>query len=159
MMTRRDRITYSNDREFKRFLATKFETFDLDKSLDMNKFSFATTDGNTYKCLSAVSMFRHLNKVFGKFINTTKSKVVKRKYLILYLEKDFANKETTVEVEETNTDTVTFSEEYAESLYDEEDKSESKNKLEAYGLTFGINLKKNKSFENMLKDLVEFCKG
>ncbi len=53
--------------------------------------------------------------------------------------------------------TPVFDKAYAESLYDESDKSGSKTALEDYGKTLGIDLKKSKTFENMLIDLEEFC--
>lgn len=42
--------------------------------------------------------------------------------------------------------------EYADSLYNEEDKSGSKIKLEEYAREFGVELQRNKTFANMLVD-------
>ena len=52
-----------------------------------------------------------------------------------------------------------FAIDYAKSLLIEGSLTESKNALEAYGSTFGVDLKKNKTFDNMLIDLVEFVEG
>lgn len=51
------------------------------------------------------------------------------------------------------TKVVEFSRTYADSLYDGDDAKGSKDALEDYGKLFGIDLKKNKSFSNMLKSL------
>lgn len=42
--------------------------------------------------------------------------------------------------------------EYANSLYDEKDKSGSKLKLEAYGKEFGVDLNRGKKFEDMIEE-------
>ena len=49
---------------------------------------------------------------------------------------------------------LVFDKTYADSLYDGSNVKASKNALEDYGSQFGIDLKKNKSFANMLSDLV-----
>jgi hypothetical protein len=54
-------------------------------------------------------------------------------------------------------ESLVFDKEYALSLSTDE-KQESKNKLADYGEKFGITLKKNKTFENMLSDLEEHVK-
>jgi hypothetical protein len=57
------------------------------------------------------------------------------------------------EVEEAIEKTVDWT--YAESLYDEDDKSGSKVKLELYARDFGVELSRRSSFDNMLKDFKE----
>lgn len=58
-------------------------------------------------------------------------------------------------VEEVETpDAPVFSRNYADSLYDSKSSAASKQALEDYGKLFGINLHRNKSFANMLTDLV-----
>lgn len=60
--------------------------------------------------------------------------------------------EAVIETTTPKETTVEFSRTYAESLYGDDAKS-SKDSLEDYGKLFGIDLKKNKSFSNMLKSL------
>lgn len=56
-------------------------------------------------------------------------------------------------VEEVSEETpVEFSEEAVEAISD-------KKELEDYGLQFGVDLKRNKSLENMKKDLIKAMKG
>ncbi len=94
--------------------------------------------------------FRRLNTVFGKFLDVNKCQFKGRQVLVEYLEepnfKDLSDKVVEKDLPD---------EEYIASLYDENDKAGSKVKLFEYAETFGVHLRKGKTFENMVSDLME----
>jgi len=62
------------------------------------------------------------------------------------------NEESTDLVEQPSPEEI-FNKNYANTLYNSKSKAKSKDALEEYGLKFGIDLKKNMSFANMLSAL------
>lgn len=172
-MAHKQREIFRNDREFKRFLGKKFDNFDVAGALALGKYSFLK-DEEIFKGLTAVHMFKLLNKNFGQFIDTKRSKCIGRKFAIIFTTEELQEEAKAIQqedeavevvevakvvVEEAKEVVTNFDLAYAESLYNADNKAESKDALEVYGLNFGVDLKKNKSFENMLKDLVTKCEG
>ena len=74
-------------------------------------------------------------------------------------EEDLVDSESVQEdLEDVSEDTKEVDWEYAESLYNEDDKKGSKDTLEEYAREFDVELAKNKSFENMIKDFKKALK-
>jgi len=153
---------YQNDTDFYKDLEVMHPTFDIEKTLRLGKWHFSTKDGEVHTHYSSDEMFCKMNEVFGDFLDLKRSIARPSMYVITYLDTDSPQEEVQTFVKEVKiTDKVdegiAFNLEYAENLYDENSKSESKNKLEEYGVQFGIDLKKNQNFHAMLDDLVKHC--
>lgn len=127
---------------------------------------YVDLEGNAHNFRNYAQFFTHLEKEAGLPIIGNRCVIVGLAKPLFNLQlKDIPEtllEETvpkTVEVKEevapvVETAPATLDIEYAKSLLDENDKKESKNKLADYAESFGIQLQKNKKFEDMLNDLV-----
>lgn len=164
---------YPSPTLFNKALSERFEEFDFEASENTPKFFFADTSGKVYQNVCSQYMFRDLNKRFGDFLDLPKCIASRRMFVITYLEEEVVEKEIPVQdpifvqcapseevvpkevALEEDEAPVVFDKEYAEGLYDNSNKADSKNALEEYGLKFGIDLNKAMKFSNMLIRLEE----
>lgn len=145
------------------------DKFDVNTSLAMPVFSFATTDGKQYQNRILKDFLEDLNKACGTEFLVGKS-VTRRNAFVLFLETGEVKDEQIIEpTPETKTEAEPKEEEKdkteeeaaqvdldkAQSFYDESDKKGSKAKLEEYAREFDIELDKRKSFESMMTQLKE----
>ena len=152
-------------------LDKRVEGLDVNKSAFMPSFSFMTVKGETYLSPSPVSFVDNFNKAFGEMLSTRGTQMAGGVSCILsFLDKDASLKspvkeviieEDTVEEEittESSLDEVLHTNidlEYASTLSHGKSKKASKEALEQYARSFGIELNRTKSFDNMLKSLQE----
>lgn len=156
-------------------LVQRVEGLDLNASAFFPKFSFVTTKGDTFLCPNAMTFVQDFNKIFGEVLDINGCRTVgggRGKCILTFLDKtskevtkvitpteaEFIAEVVEEDVPETPSeeDTVPkFDLEYASSLQEGKSKKEAKGALEAYGRTLNIELNKQKSFANMIKELQE----
>lgn len=148
-------------------LQTK-NTINVNKTLFCTKYTFALEGGVTKTHHTWYQLFPVLEEEYGIKLDVLKSHVNLESY-VLYLTEpldaldvsidlqalsfDELDDEDTLEGEEVVSPTVDW--DHVDSLYDDTDKIESKNRLEEYACEFSVELSKRKSFENMVVDFQE----
>lgn len=146
-------------------LEQRVEGLDLNTSAFLPRFSFATLEGKTFNCPNAMSFVKNVNKTFGDLLALDGTRTVsgRGKCILTFLDKDSTEeitkdnvkKEIVPETSSKDNEEVKLDLEYATSLQEGKSKKEAKDALESYGREFEVELNKQKSFENMLKDLQE----
>lgn len=171
--------TFPSQVLFYQYLKTQFAEFDYGKSCFLPPFSFMTVDGTYYGCPSLPHMLTTLNKIAGTKFDPMKSAYAPPTVLLTTTEDpysnpnlilsgvkvnkgkiqnldsscmDFSQKETVdVGVESEATETLKVDWDYVEELRQASPKGD-KVKLDEYALQFNVELKRNKTFDNMVKD-------
>lgn len=146
-------------------LEQRVEGLDLNASAFLPRFSFVTLEGKVHYCPTAMSFVESINESFGKLLDIQGTRTVsgRGKCILTFLDKDsteestkdIVKKEVVPETSSEDNEEVKFDLEYANSLQEGKSKKEAKDALESYGRKFEVELNKQKSFENMLKDLQE----
>lgn len=165
---------FRNKVEFYHFIKSVADKFDLKQSLIANENSFVTTEGKHINSLHFFGFLSNLNKELGMHIEASASKQTPAGYVIVMSDSSAEDKvdekeekeevkhsqpeKETVTEPETVEVVVTEDEEadiiaHAESLYDENAKKESKDKLADFASEKGISLAKNQTFEDMIEQL------
>jgi hypothetical protein len=162
-------------------LKTKGAPIDISASCKGANYKVAYTDGTVKYYYTWTTLFSKIEEDFGiKLAPQGSKKFGVNTYILTLLEPLVLNSEEVssegntdvseaiqASPEEPQEEVVSEEEEnlpkeeiqevdydYLNSLYDEEEKAESKNKLEAYVIEkYGIDLRKNQSFQNMIKEL------
>lgn len=132
---------------FYKFVGETYPEFDYKGSCGLVGSCFKTKDGQYHRPPNLFYQLELFNKLFGANFHSKGSSKTRTFYIIVFKE----GKERPEKIENPVFDLT-----HAESLKDAED---AKQELETYGKQFGIDLKKNKSFDNMLKDLVAHIEG
>jgi len=159
-------------------IKTKGPKIDISASCKGHNFKVSYVDGTFKQYFTWTNFYDNIKEDFGININLQKSKKTSMNSYILTLveplqeylgkitpvveeEEELAiEEEVSVEEEEeetqSNIDSQEIDYELLNSFYDDEDKSGSKDKLESYVLeTYSVDLRKNKSFQNMIVELEE----
>lgn len=150
-------------------LDKRVEGLDVNKSAFIPFFGFVTEQGDTHLCPSTNSFVESFNKVFGDTIALKGTQFVgSSAKIVSFLDKpekvtmvDEVSPKTLSEVpdedkEDLVEDTPTKIDlAYAESLQEGKSKKDAKIALEEYARQFEVELNRQKSFDNMLKDLKE----
>lgn len=162
---------FRNKVELYHFIKSIADKFDLKKSLIANENSFVTTDGKHVNSLHFFGFLVNLNKEVGTNFEAMASKQTPAGYVIVVSDEakgeqtpDVKKEEKEEVVESEQQDEETASEEkqedadsdiiaHAESLYDENSKKESKDKLADFAAEKGTTLAKNQTFEDMIEQL------
>lgn len=161
-------------------LQTK-NTIDVNKTLFCTKYTLVQEDGVTKAHHTWYQLFPVLEEEYGVKIDVLKSHVNLESY-VMYLTHPIDDVDVEINLEELSFDEPSSEQEdvvedatlletefvaedvsieqavdwdYAESLYDDSNKVESKNLLEEYACKFNVELSKRKSFENMMVDFQE----
>ena len=151
---------FNSKLDFYVWIAERFPLFDLNASLWVPNFGYQLK-GQSAKYLPNLEwLLDSLNKDLQSEFDKDQSYMMAGNYVITMLgDKQVedippvAAETTPIESEEgaLEVDWV-----HAESLNDDADKSGSKDALESYAKGFCIDLKKNKTFANMMKDFRKF---
>lgn len=156
------------------------DKFDVEKSLGMPYFCYQTVEGKEFKFKILSHFLRSLNQECGTKFVDSKSVNRRNSFIIFYEEQDLPTEKVGIVLEKPVTEptpVVEVLEEVSDevsdtpveapqdalvdwldevkALYDPSDKRGSKDKLEALGRTMDVELNKQKSFDNMVLELVE----
>ena len=151
---------FNSKLDFYTWIADRFPLFDLNASLWVSGFGYQLKNQPAKYLPNLQWMLDSLNKDLQSEFDQYQSYMMGGNYVITMLgDKQVPDipvlvKGVKVGVVEPETYEVDWL--HAESLNDEADKSGSKDALESYAKQFSIDLKKNKTFVNMMKDFRKF---
>lgn len=151
---------FNSKLDFYTWIADRFPLFDLNASLWVSGFGYQLKNQPAKYLPNLQWMLDSLNKDLQSEFDQYQSYMMGGNYVITMLgDKQVPDipalvKGVKVVVDEPETSEVDWL--HAESLNDESDKSGSKDALESYAKQFSIDLKKNKTFVNMMKDFRKF---
>ena len=139
-------------------VAKRVEGLDVNKSAFLPQYSFVTDKGDSKLCQAPLFFVQEINKEFGELLDIKGCKIAGAggACIMSFLDVkpvEEVKEETPVESSSEVIVDVSFDLEYAESLEEGKSKKEAKNALERYGRTLNVELNKQKTFANMLKEL------
>lgn len=146
--------------DFYNFINSLTDNFDLRKSLIANNYSFVTADGKHVNSMHFRHFIANLNSVLGLSFDEKFSREKPAGYVIVLKdgvdpEKE-SDKAVTEKDEEIAKKDIVIEDDFidkAKSLYNEDSKKESKDKLAALASEKGIDLDKRQTFESMIEQL------
>lgn len=171
---KKDHIFFKTKRSFMEWVRGEGVDLDLNKSLTAYRHTVYIKNERIFNA-NLNSLIEVLNQHLPEEskLSDKKSRVKgKNSYLVFLLNKDSIQNEIVVE-DETHSEGISLESDtsleegvlkdtpdwdHVDSLYDDSDKVSSKNALEEYARKFGVELAKNKSFANMVKDFREEVK-
>lgn len=171
-------FVFTSKLDFYQWIAKRFPIFDLNASLWVSGFGYQLKNQAAQVLPNLEWMLDYLNKDMQSNFDKDRSYMLNGFYHIV-LHGDTPNElkvsdekqsdttydakvvqdEIATEPDLTDAPNVTVDWVYAESLNDSSQKSESKDKLEEYAREFNVELKKNKTFANMMKDFRTAIEG